>query len=105
MDIAVIATGGKQYQVRKDQVIKIEKLNSKQGEKIIFSNVLLLTNEKGDKIQIGDHFIKDEKVEGEIIEQARDKKISVIKFKRKGHYRRNVGHRQPYTKVKIIKIS
>lgn len=105
MDIAVIATGGKQYQIRKEQVIEIEKLNGKNGDKVAFDNVLLLSDDKGDKIQIGAPFIEDVKVQGEIVEQARKKKVLIVKFKRKGHYRRKVGHRQPYTKVKILKIS
>jgi large subunit ribosomal protein L21 len=104
MKIAVIETGGKQYLVSENETVKIEKLNGKAGDKIAFANVLLLIEDEGKKIELGKPFIQNAAVEGEIIEQAKDKKVTVIKFKRKGHYRRKVGHRQMFTKVKVKKI-
>lgn len=90
--------------VSEKQTIKVEKLEGKPGEKIFFANVLLLADDEGKKIELGKPFIQGAAVEGEIVEQAKDKKVTVIKFKRKGHYRRKVGHRQLFTKVQITKI-
>jgi len=103
-NIAVIETGGKQYKVKEGSVIKIEKIKGKEGEKVVFDNVLLISDKKGDKLEIGKPYLKDKKIEGEIIEQARDKKVMVVKYKRKTRYKVRQGHRQHYTKVKIIKV-
>jgi large subunit ribosomal protein L21 len=99
--IAVIKTGGKQYKVTDGQLLNIEKLDKKQGDKVKFET-LLVADEKG--LNIGRPSL-GEKVEGEVIEQGRHDKISVVKFKNKTRYTRNRGHRQPFTKVKILGIS
>jgi large subunit ribosomal protein L21 len=99
--IAVIKTGGKQYKVEKDQEVKIEKLNGQAGEKIKFDTLLVADAEK---LDIGRPSL-GEKVEGEIIGQGRSKKIKVVKYKNKTRYKRTLGHRQPFTKVKITSIS
>ncbi|MDD5527455.1 MAG: 50S ribosomal protein L21 [Patescibacteria group bacterium] len=99
--IAVIKTGGKQYKVAEGQSLNIEKLEKNLGDKVKFET-LLIADEKD--LQIGKPFL-GEKVEGEILEQGRHDKISVVKFKNKTRYTRNRGHRQPFTKVKIISIA
>jgi large subunit ribosomal protein L21 len=99
--IAVIKTGGKQYKVTDGQLLKIEKLEKKQGDKVKF-DTLLIADEKG--AQIGQPSL-GEKVEGEVVEQGRADKVSVVKFKNKTRYTRNVGHRQPFTRVKITSIA
>ena len=99
--IAVIKTGGKQYKVRVGQALKIEKLDKKEGEKIKFETLLTAD---GEKINIGKPFLGD-KVEAVVKEQGRGKKISVVKFKNKVRYRKNVGHRQPFSKVEIMSIA
>ena len=104
MSLAVIKTGGKQYKVTKGQSLKFEKLPGKVGDKIEFDQVLLKSDAKGAKLEVGKPFLKDAKVEAEILEQARDKKITVVKYKRKTRYRRKAGHRQHFTKVKINKV-
>jgi len=97
----VIETGGKQYRVTPGDTIKIEKISGehKKGDIVVFDKVLLVDD--GKNIKIGTPYIASVKVEGEFLETGRDKKITVIKFKRKIRYRRKYGHRQPYTKVKI----
>jgi len=100
----VIKTGGKQYKVTKGQLMKFEKLPGEVGDKIEFDQVLLKSDDKGSKLEIGKPFLKDAKVEAEILEQARDKKVIVVKYKRKTRYRRKAGHRQHFTKVKINKV-
>jgi large subunit ribosomal protein L21 len=106
---AVIQTGGKQYLVSEDQELDIEKIDKKKGAKITFKDVLLvkgsLPRQKKGNIKIGTPFVKGAKVEAKIIDQFKDKKIRVAKFKAKSRYRRVKGHRQQLTKIKISKIS
>lgn len=101
---AVIKTGGKQYVVREGQELAIEKLDLEEGKPVEFE-VLLLADAEGKDVKVGTPLVQGAKVKGKVIEQGRDKKVSVIKFKSKSRYRRNVGHRQPFTKVKIEKIT
>jgi len=100
--LAVIKTGGKQYLVSPNDKIKIEKIDKKEGEKIIFDKVLLFSKE--DKIEIGKPFIKNRKVIAEVIKQGKGKKIIILKFKRKTRYKVKRGYRHPFTEVQIIKI-
>jgi large subunit ribosomal protein L21 len=103
MKKAVIKTGGKQYLVQEGDKIKIEKIDKEVGEEIIFDEVLLLENEKGE-IKIGQPFLKDAKVIGKVLAQGKGKKIIVLKYKPKRRYRVKKGHRQRYTEVEIVKI-
>ena len=102
--LAVIQTGGKQYLVREGQELKIEKLDLDVGASISF-DVLLMSDEEGTTTQVGTPTLSGAKVSATVLEQDRNKKVSVIKYKSKSRYRRNVGHRQPYTKIKIEKIA
>lgn len=99
---AIIKTGGKQYRVEEDQIIKIEKLPVEEGESVEFDNVLALSNDDGFKA--GTPFVEGAKVKGKVIEQGKNKKIVVFKYKPKIRYRKKTGHRQPYTKVLIESI-
>ncbi len=105
-NFAVIATGGKQYVVRNGDLLKVEKLDGsdkrKAGDKIVFDKVLL-TND-GKSTTIGTPEVKSAKVEAELIADNREKKLHVIRFRAKSRHFRKVGHRQPYTLVKITKI-
>ena len=108
---AVIKSGGKQYKVSEGDVIKVEKFKSskvkkselKEGDKITFDEVLMTSNGKDAKI--GTPLVKGSKVEGELESMGRDPKIRVIKFKSKSRYFKKYGHRQPFFKIKISKIS
>jgi len=100
--IAVIKTGGKQYKVKEGDKIKIEKLNQEVGKKIKF-DTLLIASEDGEELNLGNPSL-GEKVEGKILEQEKDKKINVVKYKNKTRYLRNKGHRQLFTKVEISSI-
>ena len=100
---AIIATGGKQYRVQQGDRIKIEKLAGDPGEKIEFNQVLLLSD--GEQVSIGTPYIEGGKVTAEVEQQARAKKIEIIKFKRRKHHMKRMGHRQNYTEVKITGIS
>ena len=100
---AIIATGGKQYRVQEGDQIKVEKLAGDPGEKVEFNQVLLLAD--GEDVTIGAPYVDGGKVMGEVQEQARAKKIEVIKFKRRKHHMKRMGHRQSFTEVKITGIS
>lgn len=99
---AVIKTGGKQYRVEENNVIKIEKLESAEGEKVVFDHVLMV----GDKAKstLGAPMIAGATVEAEVLKQMRDRKVIIFKKKRRHNYRRKQGHRQHLTVVRITKI-
>jgi large subunit ribosomal protein L21 len=98
--IAVIKTGGKQYLVSPGDKIKIEKIEKKEGEEVLFDEVLLL--EEGGKIQIGKPFLSDIKISGKILNHGRKEKVIVFKYKSKTRRKKKKGHRQPFTEVEII---
>ncbi len=102
--LAVIKTGGKQYIVKPNDKIKIEKIkNEKEGEKIVFDNVLLL--EKNGKTILDPASLKKVNVSGKIVEQGKDKKITILKYKPKTRYKVKKGHRQQFMRVEIEKIN
>ena len=100
-NFSVIQTGGKQYKVAKGDILKIEKLSGdhKEGDKVIFDQVLLTDDGKATKV--GTPLVSGAKVEATIKEIGRDKKISVIRFRAKSRYHKKRGHRQPFYKVEI----
>lgn len=100
--LAVIKTGGKQYLVSPGDKIKIEKIKEKEGEEVVFSEVLLV--EKSNKIDIGNPLVKDAKVTGKVLSQSKAEKVTVFKYKSKTRRRTRKGHRQPFTEVEITKI-
>ena len=99
---AVIQTGGKQYRVAEGETLRVEKLPASPGEKLSF--VPLLFADDGGNVQIGKPEVSGIKVEAEVLEQGRGKKIVVFKYKRRKSYRRKAGHRQPFTALKITAI-
>ena len=103
MPFAVIKTGGKQYIVESGQKLKIEKIDAKDGGKVLFQEVLLVAD--GDKIEIGMPIVKGAKVEAEVLGQGREKKKIVFKYHSKARYRKKKGHRQPFTEIEIKKIT
>ena len=102
MKLAVIITGGKQYKVSEGDILKAEKIDKKVGSSVNFDKVLLYSD--GKTTEIGRPFLKNVKVAAKILEQKKDKKITVIKYKSKIRYRRKKGHRQLVTRIKIEKI-
>ena len=99
---AIIESCGKQYKVAEGDVVFFEKLDAEEGKKVTFENVVFVSDEG--KVQIGNPYVKDVKVEGKVILHGKAKKIIVFKMKPKKNYRRKQGHRQPYTKVEITAI-
>lgn len=100
---AVIKTGGKQYRVKEGDVLKLEQLTAEVGSSIDFTDVLMITD--GDKTTCGTPFVSKAVVTADIIEHGRHKKIRIIKFRRRKHHMKRMGHRQNYTQVKITAIS
>ena len=99
---AIIKTGGKQRRVSEGDTIFVEKIEGDDGKAIKF-DTLLVADENGKEVEIGTPLVKSQ-VEGKIVEQTKDKKIEVIKFKAKSRYRRKHGHQQLQTKVEITKV-
>ena len=99
---AVIETGGKQYKVQKDDILAVEKLSAKGGDKIQFNSVLLTG---GKEVKVGNPLIKDAGVQATVIDQIKDKKVvSFVKRRRKSSSKSKKGHRQQITLVKITDI-
>ncbi len=103
-EFAVIQTGGKQYKVSAGTVVSIEKIKGeyKKGDKLSFDKVLLVDD--GKDTTIGTPYITSAKVDAEIMEIGRARKLLVMKYKQKSRYLRRNGHRQPFFQVKIISI-
>lgn len=99
--LAVIQTGGKQYVVKAGDVIKIEKLNAQVGDQVSFDTLL---SAEGETVTVGTPSL-GQNVSGEVVEQGRDRKIEVVKYKPKSRYTRRTGHRQAFTKVKITQVA
>ena len=94
MKFAIIETGGKQYKISPKDSLSIEKISEdlKEGDKVVFDKVLLIEDSKG--VTVGDPYIKDAKIEATFEGRAKDKKISIIRFRSKSRYHRKLGHRQ-----------
>ena len=103
MDYAIIVTGGKQYRVAEGDEIYIEKLDVEAEGNVTFDQVLAVS--VGESKTFGKPFVDGASVTGTVIKNGKGKKIIVYKMRPKKNYRRKQGHRQPYTKVRIDKIS
>lgn len=100
---AVIESGGKQHRVIEGEVLNVELLEAAAGDKIDFNEVLMMGN--GADIKIGAPFVVGGKVSAEVVGHGRADKIHVIKFRRRKHFRKQMGHRQWFTQIKITAIS
>lgn len=98
---AIIQTGGKQYKVAENDEVLVEKLDQEIGKNIEFD--ALFVNDNG-KIKTGTPVVKGVKVVAEVVEHGKGEKILVYKYKAKKNERSRQGHRQPWTKLKIVKI-
>ena len=101
---AIMATGGKQYKVKVDDVIEIERLQGEAGDKITFDEVLAV-GEEGGELKVGTPKLENAAVEAEVVDQLRGPKLIAFKMKRRKGYRRKVGHRQELTSIKISAIN
>ncbi len=101
---AVVKSGGKQYRVKQGQTLKLEKMDVEVGETIKFDTVLMIASETGD-IEMGTPLLETAVVEAQVLAQGRHKKIKIIKFRRRKHHMKQMGHRQYFTEVEITKIA
>ncbi len=100
---AVIQSGGKQHRVSEGQVVRLEKIDAEKGASVDFDKILMVG--EGADLALGAPYLDAAKVSGEVVEHGRGKKIKIVKFKRRKHHRKQMGHRQWYTEVKITGIS
>ncbi|CAL4321764.1 50S ribosomal protein L21 [Buchnera aphidicola] len=99
---AIFSNGGKQYKVCIGQVIKLEKIKNNSNKKIKFDKILMISSKK--KVFLGQPFLKNAYIKAKILMDGKCKKINIIKFKRRKHYKKKQGHRQNFTSVKIKNI-
>jgi len=100
---AVIESGGKQHRVQEGEVLKLEKIDVATGETLNFDKVLLVG--EGADLRIGAPYVAGGSVSAEVLRHARHDKIRIIKFRRRKHYKRETGHRQWFTEVRITGIN
>lgn len=100
---AIIETGGKQYKVQEGDTLFIEKLNHAEGESVKFDRILAVSGTDG--LEIGTPVVEGATVEGTVLENGKAKKVIIYKYKAKKDYKKKQGHRQPFTKIQIEKIS
>ncbi|CBL43900.1 50S ribosomal protein L21 [gamma proteobacterium HdN1] len=100
---AVIQSGGKQYRVAEGALLKLELIEAEPGSTIEFDKVLMVAN--GESVQVGAPLVAGSKVSAEVVGHGRHDKVKIVKFRRRKHHRKQMGHRQWYTQVKITGIS
>ena len=100
---AVFQSGGKQHRVAEGQTVRLEKIEVAPGESVEFDNILMISN--GEDVKIGTPYVAGGKVTAEIVTHGRGEKIKVVKFRRRKHSRKQMGHRQWFTEVKITAIN
>jgi len=98
---AIIVSGGKQYRVQEGDVVRLEKLEAETGATVEFPVLVV----GGDDVRVGTPRLEGVVVSGEVVEHGRGEKLHIRKFKAKTNYRRHMGHRQPYTDVRITGIT
>ena len=99
---AVIESGGKQHRVSEGESLRLEKLDAATGETVEFDRVLMVG---GDEIKVGTPVVAGAKVTAEVVDHGRHAKVKIVKFNRRKHHRKETGHRQWYTEVRITGIS
>ena len=100
---AVFATGGKQYRATTGDILEIEKLDAEKGARVELDQVLMVG--EGEDIKVGSPYLKGGKVTATIVEHGRGEKINVLKFKRRKHHMKRMGHRQDFTRIEITGIA
>jgi len=100
---AVVETGGKQYRVMQGETLRVELLTAEPGSSIEFDRVLLVGN--GETVTVGSPLVSGAKVTATVKNHGRADKIRIVKFRRRKHHRKQMGHRQHYTEVEITGIN
>ncbi len=99
---AIVKTGGKQYRVAPNDVLRVEKIDGEPGDLVVLEEVLMVATDSG--LEVGTPLVEGAAVSCELVEQTRGKKIIIFKKKRRKHYRRKRGHRQHYTVLRVLEI-
>ncbi len=100
---AIVATGGKQYRVKEGEKLRIEKLSAEAGDTVELDKVLMVG--EGDDVKIGAPYLEGAKVTATVAANGRGEKVNIIKFRRRKHHRKQMGHRQAFTEIEITGIS
>lgn len=100
---AIVATGGKQYRVKEGEKLRVEKLSAEAGETVELDKVLMVG--EGDDVKIGAPYLEGAKVTATVAANGRGDKVKIVKFNRRKHYRKQMGHRQSFTEIEITGIS
>jgi large subunit ribosomal protein L21 len=100
---AVIKTGGKQYKVQEGDVLRVESLSAEEGSSLEFEEVLLVGD--GEDLKIGSPYVEGGRVTATVKSNGRHKKVRIVKFRRRKHHMKQMGHRQDFTEVQITGIS
>jgi large subunit ribosomal protein L21 len=99
---AVVKSGGKEYRISKGDILRVEKLGGKVGDQVAIKEVLLVSQE--DQVRVGNPYLANAVVTGEIIQEVKGRKVQTYKMKKRKNYRRFKGHRQTYTYLKVNDI-
>ena len=100
---AVVKTGGKEYRISPGDLIRVEKVEGRVGDRVTMEDILMVSHEG--QVRIGNPLLANAVITGEIVQQVKGKKVLTYKMKRRKNYRRTKGHRQTYTYIKVNDIS
>jgi len=100
---AIVATGGKQYRVKEGEKLRVEKLSAEAGDTVVLDKVLLVG--EGEDVKVGAPYLEGAKVTATVAANGRADKVKIIKFRRRKHSRKQMGHRQSYTEIEITGIT
>ena len=100
---AIVEVGGRQHIMQPDQTVKVDRRPQETGEEIVFDKVLAIKDDDGE-LRVGRPYLDDASITTRVVQQGRDRKITVVKYKAKKHYRRKIGHRQHFTALQVLEI-
>lgn len=100
---AIVEVGGRQHMMQPDQVVKVDRQPQEAGEEITLDRVLAIKDDDGE-LRVGRPYLDDATVTARVVQQGRERKVTVVKFKPKRNYRRRVGHRQHFTALEVLSI-
>lgn len=101
---AIVEIGGRQHIVEPNAIVKVDKLSAETGDEITLDKVLAIRDDDGE-MRVGRPYLEDAQVTARVVQQGRDRKIQVMKFRAKKRYRRKRGHRQQFTALQVVEIS
>lgn len=100
---AIVEIGGRQHMVEPDKTVKVDKLDAETGDEISLDKVLAISDDEGE-LKVGTPYLDKASVTARVVQQGRDRKVRIVKFKAKKHYLRKKGHRQHFTQLQVMEI-